>query len=244
MPPELTLYLDGPRVTSDYFMRAATAFFDLLDEVTSTYADKGRPIEWVVSARTGSVGLGAKPCALQARAPVVSVAKSAYSGLRLIGRSARRPAHYNDPALESLRILANVADGTHVESVRVDMGELKTDISPRMVEHIDEVFGGLVRDHGTLEGTLETVSARRRPRFVLYDVLTDEPVRCYVRPEQLPNVLAAFNKRIAVTGAIRYRKDGTPVSIDADGIYVFPPDDELPAPEDVYGILAEHPPMQ
>jgi hypothetical protein len=62
-------------------------------------------------------------------------------------------------------------------------------------------------------------------------------VRCYFPEELLPSVFDTFRKRVEVSGVIHYRKNGTPVSIDAEQIIALPDDGELPTAEDVRGIL-------
>jgi hypothetical protein len=45
-------------------------------------------------------------------------------------------------------------------------------------------------------------------------------------------------KQVEVFGLIHYRKNGTPISIEAEHIVRLPDDSELPTAEDVRGILA------
>ena len=49
--------------------------------------------------------------------------------------------------------------------------------------------------------------------------------------------LDKFRKRVEVSGIIHYRKNGMPISIEAEQIIALPDDSELPTAEDVRGIL-------
>ena len=62
-------------------------------------------------------------------------------------------------------------------------------------------------------------------------------VRCYFPEELLPSVFERFRKRVEVSGLIHYRKNGAPISIEAEHIVGLPDDSELPTAEDVRGIL-------
>lgn len=62
-------------------------------------------------------------------------------------------------------------------------------------------------------------------------------VRCYFPEELLPEVFDKFRKRVEVSGIIHYRRNGTPISIEAEHILALPDDSELPTAEDVKGIL-------
>lgn len=64
-----------------------------------------------------------------------------------------------------------------------------------------------------------------------------QKVRCYFPEELLPDVFEKFRKRVEVSGVIHYRKNGTPISIEAERIDALPDDSELPNARDVRGIL-------
>jgi hypothetical protein len=52
----------------------------------------------------------------------------------------------------------------------------------------------------------------------------------------MEKAVKAFRKRVSVIGLVKYRRNGTPLSIDVDDIHVFDPDSELPSVDDVIGI--------
>jgi hypothetical protein len=93
-------------------------------------------------------------------------------------------------------------------------------------------------DFGTIEGRLETIQESYGTlQFFIRDVFLRQRVRCYFPEELLPSVFATFRKRVEVSGVIHYRKDGTPISIEAEHILGQPDDSELPTAEDVRGIF-------
>ena len=53
-----------------------------------------------------------------------------------------------------------------------------------------------------------------------------------------PRAFSSFRRRVELNGKIHYRRDGTPLSIEASELDILPEDDELPSAADVRGILA------
>jgi hypothetical protein len=75
-------------------------------------------------------------------------------------------------------------------------------------------------------------------QLFIRDALLRQRVRCYFPEDMLPAVFEQFRKRVEVSGIIHYRKNGTPISIEAEHIIGLPDDSELPSFEDVRGILS------
>jgi hypothetical protein len=60
-----------------------------------------------------------------------------------------------------------------------------------------------------------------------------------VVPEKMiDQVFASFRRRVEIEGRIHYRRDGTPISIEAQVIDILPEDSDLPTAADVRGIMA------
>jgi hypothetical protein len=74
-------------------------------------------------------------------------------------------------------------------------------------------------------------------QFQIRDAILRMKVQCYFPEELLPDVFEKFRKRVEVSGVIHYRKNGTPISIEAEHVESLPDDSELPTARDVRGIL-------
>ncbi len=237
----LTLRLEGQRITADRFLRAAESFFGLLGEVSEALTGKSKAFEWLVSVERGSIVLGARAePSYKTDLPPAAIVEAAYSGFKkLQERKSVRPEFFNDDALQSARDLAKLVDGKAVRVLQIRRSRnsftLKDD---KVVRNVDLILGGTATELGTIEGKLEMISARGCLHVGVWDALTDRQVRCFVRPGLLEEAKAAFGRRVAVTGTIRYRPNGEPVSIEVDSLEVFPGREDLPSAEDVYGILA------
>jgi hypothetical protein len=240
-PISLSILIRGERVTAERFQRAVDAFFGVLKEVTAAITGKAGSIEWVVSVRSGSIGIGAKGEAAHARhsVPVPQVVAAAYAGLRQIQESRARPKHFNDGALHDARELAQLVDGKTISAIRIRRSKESVGLQQEAVHNVDAMFGGTLSEDGFIEGKLEMISSRGGLHVGVWDALSDRQVRCYVSPQLLDNVTAAFGRRVAVGGTILYKPTGEPVSIDVETIEIFPTDEELPTAEDVLGILVQ-----
>jgi hypothetical protein len=126
----------------------------------------------------------------------------------------------------SIRTLENARDIVSVLSDGVSQITLSSGseiVSPtqRVAATVDYLIAPAYEDYGTLEGRLETLSVHRKTRFNIYDPLTGQPISCSFRTDKLEEAHAAFNKRVAISGSIKYGRIGNPVSIQVDNIRVL-----------------------
>jgi hypothetical protein len=70
-------------------------------------------------------------------------------------------------------------------------------------------------ESSSVEGVLDLISVRGRPHFSIKDRLSLRAVRCRVPDEMFDEVRAALGENVVVEGIVKYRQDGTPVSISA-----------------------------
>ena len=103
----------------------------------------------------------------------------------------------------------------------------------------DEWFGVESRDWGTIEGKLWDIKEKGSLKFMVEDNLTHRSAECIFDEDALDDVQDAFRHRVSVTGVIRYKANGEPVSIDVEELYVFPEEHELPTIAEMMGILRE-----
>lgn len=94
-------------------------------------------------------------------------------------------------------------------------------------------------DVGTIEGRLEAImDSSGVLKIRVRDFLYPRAISCIVPERMIDCVLSSFRRRVEIEGRIHYRRDGTPISIEAQVIDVLPEDDELPTAHDVRGIMA------
>jgi len=244
---QLRLRISDPEVSLAQLKHVVSTWSDLLREVASQVsgaaADAFRFV--ITDAKAGSFELAVRPATAKKDAPrrvLPRISKAVTRGLAELQKPhrVRRPAYFSDEALEHVKQLAEESAVGKKPSLTVSNGtERPIALTEHVVQNIDELIGPKFDSIGTVEGRLEGLIIHGRRRFLLFDALTGREVRCYFDESTLTSdaILQAFGKRISATGTIQSRRTGEKVSIDVRRIQVFPPDDQLPAPEEVRGIL-------
>jgi hypothetical protein len=143
------------------------------------------------------------------------------------------PAFFENKTLSSVRRLVSVLRHDTGSLVFSSPGIDPVSATQRVAINVDELIGAKFKANGALEGVLETLTARGKINFKLYDPLTNYRTVCYISPEKLDEAKAAFPHRVAVYGAIRYAKSGRPLSIDVEQIRRLRLRSELPQLKDL-----------
>lgn len=239
----ITLKLDGS-VTLQRLGQALDYWTDFLREVGREVSgvDSREPVRYIVAAaKGGSLSLGVRPQSAHRQVSVSvlpRIAKTVTAGLKSLERSAKRPRHFSDVALERVRDLAALR-GAEIPDVLVGNGVGDPlALSTRMVKHVDAVLAPEIESIGTVEGHLEGLIIHGKRRFLIFDQATGRQVTCYFTDKLTwEAVLQAFGRRVAASGIVRSRRGGETVSVHVHRLYIFPPDAELPTADDVRGIL-------
>ena len=239
IPTDLTLEI-GDDPPPDRFLRAVQAFFGYVTELSyaATSVKRERP-QWVVRVREGSDLIALEP-APELSASHEYVYTNAARGVQDLLSNGLDASGLSMSAVGHLNTLSELASGPREKASIIQLW-----IQRRPLQ-IDARIAGIVReeerlgyqDHGTVEGILDTVQDRNGSlQLRIRDPALGQPVICYVSDERLAEAFEKFRKRVEVSGVIRYRKDGTAVSIRAEKIEKLPDDDDLPGWDDVRGIL-------
>lgn len=235
---KLTLTLDGA-ITSSQFLKAVESFFRVLTNVANKATNTNDAFTWLVRVREGSAIIEAQPAPRNATLEQIPIAISAieHGVSSLEAGMTERPKYFDDIAMKAIKELSQVTENDI--SVKIKLGNKKTiaKLSAITVASVNSVLEALYTDYGTIEGKLETVSKRHGYQFTLFDDLTDHAVRCHFDPSMLKRVLDVFEYRVSVWGAIKYRRDGTPVSIQVEDFRTLRKSDELPSIEKISGLL-------
>jgi hypothetical protein len=237
----LELDFDSNEVTLGQLVSASSVFAQLIREVAKQYAGTDRePVRWLVEVRPGSVKLpvrGVPTLERLSEDEVEEIATAVLDGLVTLDDRPERPKFFSDRALVEAKTLANMT--TEQLPITVRNGNKAAPATKRLMTHVDEVLGPPRDSIGTVEGKLQALNTHERPRrFTIYDLLTDRRVDCFFSSRiELDEVLAAVERRVAVTGIIKTRPSGERLSIEAHELRVFPAEEELPTPDEVLGII-------
>jgi len=241
IPTDLTLEI-GDNLSPDRFMAAARAFFGYVEEISQAIAPDSQPLRWVVRVREGSALLAVDPSLTTPPDVARMVYSRAERGIRHLIDRGIEDSGLTEPALRHLRTLSEMTEAGPNKAppvaMRVWVEKRPISLEPTIASAIREEGRADYNDYGTIEGRLETIQESYGSlQFYIRDALLRQRVRCYFPEELLPDVFDKFRKRVEVSGVIHYRKNGTPISIEAEHVIGLPDDSELPTAEDVRGIL-------
>jgi hypothetical protein len=102
---------------------------------------------------------------------------------------------------------------------------------------VKESLEGCHRAIGSIEGTIDAISARDEPYFcTVYTLLIGEAIRCYFGPPLLRTVYENFKQRVSVRGTFTTRANGEVTSLRA--VSIEPLDvAEIPTVNEMIGIV-------
>jgi hypothetical protein len=239
---ELHLVVHDTDVPFARLVKIQEAFLTFVRELAKSMADSPRdPVTWIVRRTDhGSLDfvVDAEPASDRTPPDLPPAIKRAASlGLHVLDGGAERPEHYSDRVLETVREFASLAvEGT---PIRVGNAAGAVDITSAIRLHVDQILAAPIVVLGTVEGTLESVTVHDRRVFSIFDPLTRERIECHFAHRiQVEEIARALERRVSVTGEIRYRDSGEIASVRADELTVMPRDRDLPTADDVRGILA------
>jgi len=236
----LELKLDSPRVPSGKFIRGVNAFFGIIKDVTTEVCGDSDAVPWVVEVEPG--------CAVIRAVPVIeeeddirpeTIRSAITNGLELLeGGTADAPEYFTEKTLKKVRDLSRLNEPEGLR-VYVSADSERHEVSSQSAANIEEMLKWTVEDFGTIEGRLLVLAKTRGFEIKIKEEISGRLVTCHIPGNLLDDAKDAFTRRVSVTGTIKYRRDGTPVSIEVDsedGFFRFPYERELPSIEEIVGI--------
>lgn len=229
-PDTISLRIDPSVLTFKGFLAIEEAFLDLLRAVSdeaSAQLDKPGG-EWIIeTVREGSITLVTRHSTAPENAQYVS------AGLKKLEEAdGERPALFTDEALEATRTLFDRLE-SQAEDASISHEAFKTFVNRELADNARAALGPEQLEIGAVEGRLEGINIHERKRFTVYDSLTDRRIVCNFGSRiPLSEITDAIDKRVAVTGELRYRQGGDLLSVRAETLKVFRPDSHLPSAAD------------
>jgi hypothetical protein len=236
----VTLNIKGDRISAEKLRSSIGAFYGFIDEVASEVSGQRKPIRWIVRVRKGSIVLINEPEIIRELSPNVTetIFESIKRGVDSLGKEAVRPAYFSDRALEFLQDLASIPkERTNgLEAISITVETKSYELTPHVIANVDSILGVYSKALGSVEGRLSTLSERGGLKIIVYDSLSDKPIRCDITEELLFEATKAFGKRVYVYGLISYDKNGNPKSIRVQELKMFEKE-KLPSAYEICGIL-------
>jgi hypothetical protein len=239
IPTDLTLGL-GDNVSPEDFLTAVKNFFGFVNEITHAQEGDGSEVSWIVKVKEGSSLIGLEPSAAAPPSRLAMIYEKVKYAPSALARGDFGDADLSDKAINHLKALSDMSE-RHGDKQSVDLWVRREKISvdSAIARAIQLDWESDYHDFGTVEGRLETISdASGGIKIRIKDYLYPKAVACIVPEKMVQKALESFRKRVEVEGRIHYRRDGTPISIEAMHIEALPEDNELPSASDVRGIMA------
>jgi hypothetical protein len=239
---DLTLELDGKSLTPEKFLRGVRAFFALVNDVTRAAAGPKEFVHWVVQVKSGSNLIGIEPRNYNVAPAVLNgIYSTIQHGIESIEDEAAVPVGVPESALKHIRDLAALVGTTDGDDTKVRVWAKKqpVKVTHKAVAHVAELFAEEYEDFGTIEGRIQVISDQGTLHVFVMEPIKGRRVRVHFDEEMLPNFIAAFRKRVEIAGRIKYRRDGTQISISATALSEFPDSKDLPSIREMRGIFKE-----
>lgn len=238
---EITLRIDGKLITPEDFKKAVHAFVELLVTVTDEISKGGKKPLWNMSVREGSTVFVARAVSdVETRKTAREAIRRVKSGVSKMERGRFDSSEFSQRALYAVKELASLRAKVNQDGITtVEIGGegKQLAVTSKTADLLKKNLGAQKSAFGSIEGKLSTISLRNTFQFVVYDVLADRPVNCFMPEEKFRDAHSAFGKRVSVFGMVQYDRDGKPLSIKVDTIRVFRDLSELPPISSFLGIL-------
>ncbi|NOZ32817.1 MAG: hypothetical protein GXP01_07045 [Alphaproteobacteria bacterium] len=239
IPTDLTIDL-GDDLSPEEFVAAVRNFMGYVAEITESQKGDGADIRWTVKVHDGSALIGVEPSASAPPSRLAMIYNKAEFGPVALARGDIAGAGLSEKAIGHLKSLSDlVSKHQNGKGVNLWVKRKPIGIGAGIARVVRENWETDYHDFGTIEGRLEAIQGDSGAlRIRVKDFLYPKAINCIVPERLIENVLGNFRKRVEIAGRIHYRRDGSPISIEAHVIDELPEDDELPSADDVRGIMA------
>ncbi|MCW1970952.1 MAG: hypothetical protein KIH69_022815 [Anaerolineae bacterium] len=203
----LILALDG-EISLENFAQAIDGFLGVV-RTLATEIMPSQPFDWVIDdLEYGSAIVSVRPSQTLVPNELTTLGKR-YLMLGYALNSGNQgqlsPAIFK----AGQRLLSVVSTG-----IRFETSDDEVIIKPYKNEVNMPVYPQARHSFGVVRGTVQTLSRRKGVRFILYDVMFDKPVSCYLTTGQEDMVKNYWGCRVSVSGQIsRDGLTGVPLSI-------------------------------
>ncbi len=236
----ITLILKGKEdyVALASFLKAANALEGILRELDASLCAEGQAkIKWVISnLRMSSPAVDVMGTVAEGQADhTPHLIGACVDGLAQIDDQVVRPPHFTDKALEDAKDLVAIL-AADVEKIIVDGPQKRITVTQHVAANVDDILGTTYEAPSEVEGRLDSISIHDRRIFAVWEPIRNWRIECRFRENMLEEVREALGKRVSVKGSVRFDARDKPLAVQAESIYVFPDEDELPSTKDIVGL--------
>ena len=202
---DMTLELGPDKVPALEFLKAVRAFAGLLDGIAKDACGDKKAVSWEISVARGSQ-------LIRADITPATDPKAVHTVRTLLRRPPQR-------TMNRFRRFPKSIEGTRIWIGQEDCDSLRDGDDEQSSET------GPFTEYGTVEGKLDTLSARGGVHFTIYEPIWDKGVNCSVPSDLVDTMQKMWRQRIAAHGMVHYDAEGRPMSIRAEEVELFPYDE-------------------
>ncbi len=235
MNDKISIKIDSEAVKSDAFLKAVSAFFKIAKNVSEEFTRGKNQIEWFATVKEGSnIVIGQPRTKNHDETLALEVVRIMFEGIQSISNGhTQRPKFFNDAALEGVRAIATTETGI----ITIQNNRGVAHIQSRAATTVDVILGTVHKSFGDIEGKLTVLSDQAGFKFYITEPIHGLEITCYITNDELiEKAVTYFRQRVSAAGLIKYRRDGTPISVDVDDLVAFEDDSFLPTTQDIIGI--------
>ena len=155
--------------------------------------------------------------------PILQDISAAYvDGLRIAETGESLPPYFSDASLKHLSdmskplgreagaLIARTGNGVHPARVTSQTGR-----------NLKKLRAPSSRAIGSATGALDLISLHGKPKFQVYDEVSNRPVTCIFSEGELDQIKAALSKRVTVNGTVVRNAKGQPIRIESPEIRIL-----------------------
>ena len=233
---------DEGEITARSFLDTVEQSLSMLRELDSAISLKRRgTLRWVIgelSLRSpATVKLRAIP-PVEGRDFGPEVVRAYVDGLYQLETTGTAPPIFTDDALEAASRLGSI-QFDRGGRIKVQAFGREVTVTQRVSASVSELVARTYTTRGSVEGTLEMVTLHGQRYFRVYDAISGIGIPCYFAPEELENVRTGLGKRVSVAGRARVNREGDKMSLQVEKFRIFPPEEELPKPSEIRGLVPD-----
>lgn len=167
--------------------------------------------------------------------PKVAIADRFVATMNQINTRGTVPPHARDlPALEAYR---SVGTAMRSGSVTLASAQRRVELVPEFDQKIDKLIGPDQVFEGSITGVLLAINLHNSTQFAVYPPVGPTKITCTFPHSLRREVISGIDRNVRVVGKLRYKHwSQYPHAITAQEIQVYPPPEELPTLESLYGI--------
>ena len=214
--PEITfsIYPENQDASLDLFLKSLRHIQRFIQDVDYAVTRERSSRRWIVASLHSS----APTVALRQLLGDTGIIDVIGRGLREINSGSEGPPEFfTEDALNDLRRMKQLFTGRdrarHI-SVVVDHADTAI-IQDETWQNAQRILTGGFQNLGSLEGNLDVINLHAGANFTMWDRVSRFPVRCHFprSEEWIDKVKGLLQRRVIVTGEIRYFRNGIPRAI-------------------------------